>query len=405
MTLSIGRSVFLAGAASLLAPVSASAQDVRDLDDATSDILIFEGEVTTIPAVYRYTIPANTSLRIDAVPTEDSGLDPTLTVTDVASGEVLAEDDDGGGGVASRTRVYSEAGQQVEITVSAFDQFSDDASSGPFRLELRPAVAHPQDTRAVTYGSVMEGMLGSGTSHLFTIEGEKGALLEVVLEAGDDGLDPMLSLFEGRGANGEPMSTNDDGGGGLNSLLRYVLPESGTYTIAAEPYGDSSGSYTLRVAPEREFVVQAPVQVLGLADRAYGRLGEGYESGSIDPSEITYQLTGEAIAAIRAGNGEVTFNMTTPLFEDDSFPSNVDSFLELGFETPLGFASLMSDDDGGEGLNARIAIDLTPVSGGDWLERLRLRASSIGAGGDFEVELVEGMQEVVEDDWEEEFVE
>jgi hypothetical protein len=173
----------------------------------------------------------------------------------------------------------------------------------------------------------------------------------------------------------------------------------------AEPFGDSSGAYTLRVAPEREFVVQAPVQVLGLGERASGRLGEGYESGSIDPVEITYQLTEEAIAAIRASNGEVTFNMTTPLFEDENFPSGVDSYLELGFETPLGFASVMDDDDGGEGLNARIAIDLSPVTDGDWLERLRLRASSIGSGGEFEVELVEGMQEVEEYDWDDEFVE
>lgn len=405
MTLSIGRIALLAGAATLLAPVTASAQEVRDLDDASSDIQIFEGEVGTAPVVFRYTIPANTSLRIDVIPTEESELDPMLTVTDVASGEVLAEDDDGGEGLASRARIYSEEGQQVEITVSPFGLFSEDSSSGPFRLELRPVLSRPQDVRGVSYGSVLDGMLESGAEHLFTIEGEKGALLEVALVAGDDGLDPTLSLFEGRGANGDPVSTNDDGGDGVNSLLRYVFPESGTYTIMAEPFGDSSGSYTLRVAPEREYMVQAPVQVLGLGDRAAGRLGEGYESGSIDPTEITYELTAEAIAAIRASNGEVTFNMTTPLFEDENFPSGVDSYLELGFETPLGFASVMSDDDGGEGLNSRIAIDLSPISGGDWLERLRLRASSIGSGGDFEVELVEGMQEVEQYEWEEEPVE
>ncbi len=141
------------------------------------------------------------------------------------------------------------------------------------------------------------------------------------------------------------------------------------------------------------------MQVLGLGEPMSGRLGEGYEFGSIDPAQITYSLTPEAIEAIRSGSGEVTFNMTTPAFEDDDFASGVDSFLELGFETPLGYASLISDDDGGEGLNSRISIDLSPVADEPgWLERLQLRASSIGGSGEFVIEMAEGMQPV-EDAW------
>lgn len=218
-------------------------------------------------------------------------------------------------------------------------------------------------------------------------------MLQVAMIAGSDDLDPSLTLYRGEGTNGEELASDDDGGDGLNSLLRFVLPETGSYTIAAQAYGGSAGDYTLRVAPQRSHTIQSPQQVISLDERVSGYLGTGYENGGLDPSEITYQLTPEAIAAIREGRGEVTINMTTPLFEDEYFPSSIDAFVELGFETPLGFAGMLSNDDGGDGLNARLVIDLSPIANdGDWLERLRIRATSIGNAGAFEIELVEGGQ-------------
>ncbi|GAA0276011.1 hypothetical protein GCM10009127_15810 [Alteraurantiacibacter aestuarii] len=395
MVFRIGKAALLAGAAAILAPVCASAQDVRNLDDAASEVRIFTDEVGTTPVRYRYTIAPMTSLLIDVIPAAGSDLDPMLTVTDVASGEVLAEDDDGGEGLASRARIFSQEGQQIEIMVSSYAFFSGEETTGRFELQLRPSAYRPAPTRAVSFDSTTRDTLSEGTSHLFTIHGEEGQLLEVAMIANDELIDPTLSIFQGSTADGEPLASNDDGGEGLNALLRFVLPESGTYTIKAEPFEGTSGEYTLRVAAASFPVLQSPQQAIGLGERLSGTLGEGYENGSIDPSQITYQLTEEAIAAIRSGSGEVTFNMTTPLFAEDDFGSNVDAYLELGLETPIGFASLMSDDDGGEGLNSRIAIDLGPLADEPgWLERLRLHASSIGSGGAFEIEVVEGLQPV-----------
>lgn len=393
MKLPFGKTALLLAAAAMLAPVTASAQDVRDLNAESSDVLIFEGEVTNEPVVFRYTMVPSSSLLIDVIPTENSDLDPIVTVTDLATGEVLAEDDDGGGGLASRARVFSAEGQQVEITVSAYAFFSGEESSGEFELKLRPGIETPRETQAIAFGGVVSGNLGESGSHLFTISGQEGEMLQVALQADDSDLDPLLTLYKGTGDGGEELASNDDGGQGLNSLLRFVLPETGTYTINAQAYGDSAGDYTLRVAEQRSHSIQSPQQVLSLGERVSGYLGAGYENGGLDPSDITYQLTPEAIAAIRAGDGEVTINMGTPLFEDEHFPSSIDAFLELGFETPLGYASMMNDDDGGEGLNSRIVIDLAPIAGdGDWLERLRIRASSIGDAGAFEIEMVEGAQ-------------
>ncbi len=397
MTLRFGKAALLAATAALLPPSGAAAQDVRNLDSERSDVQIFSGEVTTTPVRYRYTMQPGTALRVDVVPIDGSELDPMLTITDRATGEVLAEDDDSGGELASRAQLHTDVRRQIEITVTAFAFFSGEESSGAFELQLRPSTYTPPRTEAVRFGSQTNGRVAAGETRYYAISGEAGQLLEVALVAQGDEIDPTLALYSGTDVEGDPLMTDDDGGEGLNSLMRFVLPESGTYTIAVVPYGDTSGRYTLHVGEQREHTIQAPQQVLGLGEPSSGYLGAGYEEGALDPAVITYQLAPETIAAIRAGAGEVTINMTAPVIDDAIFPSSVDSWLELGFETPLGFASMLQDDDGGEGLNARIAVDLSPMADeGDWLERLRIRANSVSGGGAFAVELVEGLQEVRE---------
>lgn len=410
------RLLLLAGVATaaVLAPTlasgSAMAQEVRDLDRATSDVQIFEGVVSTTPAVFRYTIPPNTVLQVDVIPKGDSELDPVLTITDLATGEVLAEDDDGGGGVASRARIVTQERRRVEITVSAFAFFSGEETTGPFELQLRPAPYVPEPTTPVTLGSDTSGRVASGGQRLYTIQGRKGQVLEVALVAADNDFDPMLTLYRGRGTLGEELASNDDNGYGLNSYVRVILPADDTYTIAASGYGESEGQFTLRVAPERDSEITQGEQVLDFGERLSGNLpiaagvpAEHDDTVNYTPAEtqhVIYRLSPQAIAAIRAGSGEVTFNMTAPLFQDPDFPSQVDPYLELGFETPLGFAVVVSDDDGGENMNARIAVDLGPLAReGDWLERLRLRAMSVSDGGPYDIEMVSGMQELFPDDY------
>jgi hypothetical protein len=409
MNLPLGKAALLAGAAALL-PSAVAAQEVRNLDRAASDVLTFEGEVTTAPVRYRYTIPARTRLQVDVIPAEGSSLDPTLTITDVRSGEVLAEDDDSGGNLAARASILAEDRQQVEITVSPFGFLEENETAGAFTLQLRPRAWVRPVTRAVTPGSDTTGTLEVGGSQLFTIQGQKGQLLEVALvaaavsdeEVTESVLDPYLKLYQGEGTDGEVLQESDDNGSNLNSLIRIVLPETGTYTLEAAPYGDTAGDFTLRVAAPRELHVDGETQL------SLGAPLAGYAQGASDPAEgeeaapaALYSLSPDLIAAIRGGQSEVTFNLSKPLSEDPDFPGGVDPFLELGFDTPLGFAALLSDDDGAGELNSRIAVDLAAMSAdGDWLERLRLRATSISDGGGFSIEAVAGKQEVVVPDWE-----
>ncbi len=389
--------------AAVLLPLAAAAQDVRNLDRETSDVLIFEGVVTTAPLRYRYTIPAHTRLQVDVIPAEGSTLDPTLTITDVRSGEVLAEDDDSGGNLAARANVLSDRAQQVEITVSPFGFLEENETAGAFELHLRPRAWVAPVTRAVTVGSDTTGTLAVGSSQLFTIRGEAGQLLEAALVAAvvqdeepvEGALDPYLKLYKGEGTDGEVLQESDDNGTNLNSLIRFTLPESGVYTLEASPYGDTAGDYTLRVAAPREVVLSGET-ALALGEPLGGFAHSSSEAVDGKLPTAIYSLSPALITAIRGGQGEVTFNLTKPLSEDPDFPGGIDPYLELGFETPLGFAPLLLDDDGGGELNARIPVDLAAAAtDGDWLERLRLRATSIGDAGGFSIEVVEGLQDLV----------
>lgn len=401
MKLPLGKAVLLAGAAALLVPFSASAQDVRNLDTAQSDVQIFEGEVGSEPARFRVTMERGTFLQVDVQPAEGSELDPVLTITDVRTGEVLAEDDDSGGNLGSRARVRSDVRRVVELTVTAFAFFSGEESAGAFELQLRRGEFTAPRTTPIAFGGEARGRVGAEDQRYYTISGEAGQMLEVALLAEDDNLDPLLSLYTSTDVEGEVLMSDDDGGEGLNSLLRFVLPKTGTYTIGVGSYGESSGSYTLRVNSQQAPVAQAALTPLGIDERASGYLaGINYaveEEQQVQTGNM-YQLSAAAIAAIRAGQGEVTVDMTYPLVDNASFPSGVDPFLEVGFETPLGFASMLANDDGGEeGLNSRIALDLAPLAAeGDWLERLRIRASTISGGGGYDIQIREGLLPVRE---------
>ncbi len=169
MKLPIGKAVLLAGAAALLVPFGASAQAVRNLDNAQSDVQIFAGEVGSEPVRFRVTMERGSFLQVDVRPTEGSELDPVLTITDVRTGEVLAEDDDSGGNLASRARIRSDVRRQVELTVTAFAFFSGEESAGAFELQLRRGEFTVPRTEAITFGGSARGRVSAEEQRYHTI--------------------------------------------------------------------------------------------------------------------------------------------------------------------------------------------------------------------------------------------
>ncbi len=54
--------------------------------------------------------------------------------------------------------------------------------------------------------------------------------------------DPLLTLFS---SSGSFLTTNDDGGTGLNSLIEYSVSTEGTYYLGASAFGSVTGTYEL----------------------------------------------------------------------------------------------------------------------------------------------------------------
>lgn len=385
--------LLLAGAAMTSAPVAA--QDARDLDRETSTMRSFSGRVTDEPEVFNVSIPAGTALRIDVVATSE--LDPVLTVTNARTGELIVEDDDGGGDLNSRALVRGgDTGLQVRLSVRAFsfEGMEGPAPGGTFDLRLTSMTVNPQGVDRLSWGSSTSGTLNGDETHEFTFRGAEGSLLEVNMSA--DGefseLDSYLELYN---EQGEMVAFDDDSGGELNSRMRYVLPDDGTYRIVASTYGETEGDYQLVVSEQREPVTQAPLQTIGLNRQAEGRVGAAYDLGGIDPAYIDYQLSEAAIATIQRGNGEVTIHLTA-VNGNEEF--GLDPYLELGFDTPLGFAVVLFDDDGAGNLNSLLPVDLSEVAADpELLSRLRIRAQAFGGTeGNYEIEITEGLEERVE---------
>lgn len=360
-------------ATGLVGPLADQAQaqaQIRNLDRAASDVRVYSGTVSGAQvAEFDVTLAAGEALRIDVDAAPGSSLDPYLRVSDRITGEMLAENDDGPNGLSARALVYSPVRRNLRLEVMQAPISSADAS-GAFEMSLRPSAWRPQAPRTIANGADITGTLTSGERHLFTLEAQPGEMWNIALNAVGEGyLDPVLELYRGTDAEGTPLAEDDDGGEGTNSRLRFAVTQAGTYTVAARALGTGEGGYRLIVG-------DVPVTAAVSEPLAFSIPVAGVLTGG---ESTVYRLDDSVIAALRSQPGILAISMET-LDDMSDAETYIDPFLELGFETPVGFATLRSDDDGGEGLNALLTIDLTPLAGdAEMLGMLRIKASSVSS--------------------------
>lgn len=162
-----------------------------------------------------------------------------------------------------------------------------------------------------------------------------------------DDFDTYLTL-EGNGVS----VTNDDGGDGTNARLSTLL-EPGRYTLTTDGYsGNSNGAYTLTVARQS---VPANLNQGGRLTANRGEI-QGLYGGT--PLQYQFRLDARQL---------VTIDMRSDQF---------DSYLRLS-----GNGVDATDDDGGDGLNARLSRVLTP---GEYT----ISAEGLSGSGMFQLGLV-----------------
>ncbi len=352
------------------APLALAAQD-RDLDRATPDGRVFSGTTGTDgePARFTFTLRGGQAIELGAEQVDNS--DPALKVVDAATDDLIAENDDSNGGLSAHVRLYSERNRRVRVEVRNASA-DDNSTAAPFSLVIRPSTYRPKPMVDLALGSEHKGSLAADDEQLYRLRGEAGQRWEFTAEAADGSdLDPELQLFAGSTTTGEAVASDDDGGGGLNSRLRFTVPETGDYVLRVHGVGTASGDYSLTAAAGRP-VEPARVETIELGAPVSAAIDD-------DVRERFYRLSDAAKAALLADPGPVTVAMSFVGEEEGA----LDPVVAVGFETPLGFSAALSDDDGAGGTNARLTLDASQLTA-TWLDALRIKASGfLETSGDY----------------------
>ena len=367
-------------AAALLAATPLAAQD-RDLDSEPSVGKVFTGEVPEGGGAARYLLTLEGGQAIDLTVAPVAGSDPVVRVYDTASDTLIAENDDSAGTLASNVRLFSEATKRVRIEVANAAVDDSDAAMR-FDLILRPSDYRPKPVVPLSLGDSHTGTLARGDEQLFSFSGERGQLWDIALAAvpGSE-LDPALQVFAGEVAGGEVLMQDDDGGGALNSRLRFLVPETGTYTVRAYAVAQSEGDFALS-AGRSAAAIAAAVKTIELGRPTSGTLEQGAD-------EHVYRLSERARRAVAASDGPLVIELHRAGDAEEGSDTVLDPMLEIGFETPLGFTSLLTDDDGAGETDARLVLDASTLTG-PWLEALRIKARAFEqTSGDYELVVTE----------------
>lgn len=181
----------------------------------------------------------------------------------------LARDDDGGDGTDSRIRyVIPEDGIYV-VRASALYE-----TTGPYEITLQggratsgygyePEPVRPRPGRPgrpsrdgyVQAGERVDGFLSSNDPrldnsapfHVYRYDGRRGERLIVTLRSVDFDAYLVLGTPGGRHGVDVALARDDDGGGGRNSRIEFVLPEDREYVIRVNPLAAATGEYVLEV--------------------------------------------------------------------------------------------------------------------------------------------------------------
>ncbi len=189
---------------------------------------------------FAVTLTAGTQYQLRASSTGLS--DPYLTLRNSGGGFVASNDDGGGDRNALITFTASSSGTyylDVEDYGSGTGAYTVSASS----------LGQGDDYSATTSTTGRVSVGGSGTGRIET--GGDHDWFAVTLNAGTQyqlrassaGLgDPLLTL---RNSGGGFVTSNDDSGGGLNSLITFTASSSGTFYLDVQDYGSGTGAYTV----------------------------------------------------------------------------------------------------------------------------------------------------------------
>jgi hypothetical protein len=172
--------------------------------------------------------------------------DPYVTLYD-SNGTEIASDDDGGAGLNSYLYYQAAVGGPIFIGVSSFG----DTGTGRYMVRVTDTdvpghIYSDEYLDASTGDSRLSRIEMPGDLDYYRVSLEEGATYVIdVRGAGAHPLaDPFLAIVN---IETERITSDDDGGNGLDARLRFTAPSSGEFFIQASGLGGSTGDYQVEI--------------------------------------------------------------------------------------------------------------------------------------------------------------
>ncbi len=230
------------------------------------------------------------------------------------------------------------------------------------------AASEAEERFGVTFEALEENAADLGSGETLSAEIEESGDVDsyrVCVSGADDGgfvvmervaeseLDPFLDLYT---IDGAFVTSDDDGAGGLNSLV-VLPPEEACYILVATDLSMvASGGYTLRFEPGEPPVVEDELAVF--YEDVEELFGVTFESLADDAADLG---SGETLSAELKSSDDVdSYRVCVSGADDGGFvvmerdaESELDPFLVLYTE---GGSFVSLDDDGAGGLNSLVVL-------------------------------------------------
>jgi methionine-rich copper-binding protein CopC len=278
---------------------------------------------------WRVTLIAGISyeFRLNAASTT---LDPYLRLLNASGGQLVSNDDWSGSlnsyivYTPSTTGAYYLAAQGYNSTTGAY-------TISATKLDTVPAAISSTAVLTVNGGARTSTIDTSNDQDWWKVTLTAGVSYDFRLNTASGTLDPILRLLNSAGTQ---LTSNDDGGGNLNSLVTFTPQASGTYYLSAQGYNGSTGGYSLSAVTSDNIAASTATNATLTVNGALGASTVG-TSGDQDWWKIN----------LTAG--------LTYVFQLNTTSSGLDPYLRLLNSTGMQLA--YSDDDGG-GYNSRIVF-------------------------------------------------
>ena len=246
-------------------------------------------------------------------------------------------------------------------------RFTGALVAGGVLMAALPAAAQSVIRPGETVGGSLtasDRRLDDGSSYdCFRLQAAAGERISVTLRS--NAFDAYLAVVEGRDcATGDSVETDDDGGGGTDSLIRVTLG-AGPYSIRANSLTEGeAGAYTLSVEALASLPSVRPL-LIGASEMLEGDLAEGDAIADDDSFFDCYAFDARAGQTATIAMLSEEFDAYLSLHEgemcdsqidsnDDGFDDGTDALIEHRFERTGRYSfranSLGSGDTGAYGL-------------------------------------------------------